>query len=133
MRQIALLMLLIGVATTTARADVAVEKWHVWYTNAKSAEYKADFDSFAIPTSDGTHKFSTGITESKPGAKPIDKITADVTVVRHGQTLDISWETHDPSARKSWGVKTSGPITIMSANKFEGHLVGGDPIYGMKE
>jgi hypothetical protein len=133
MRPIALLMLLIGVATTAAHADVPVEKWHVWYTSAKVALRKVDFNGFWIPSSDGTYKLNTGLTESGPGANPKANITADVTVTRRGQVLDISWETHDVAAGKSWRAGPTGPITITPASKFEGHLVGGDSFYGQKE
>lgn len=131
MKQIALLLLLIGVAATTARAEVSVEKWHVYYTSAKSAARKADFAEFWIPARDGTFKFTTGISVTGPGADPKAKITADVTVARRGQELEISWETHDQRAGKSWNVKPN-PVSITSTNKFEGRLPGGDLLYGEK-
>jgi hypothetical protein len=131
MRHIALLMLLTGIVTTTAHADVPVEKWHVWYASFKKVERKADFAAFWVPVSDGTYQFTTAINLSGPGADPNAKITADVTVTRHGQILDVGWETHD--AGKSWYVKARDPLTITPANKFEGHLDGGDTLYGQKE
>jgi hypothetical protein len=133
MRHIALLMLLIGAAATAAHADVPVEKWHVWYTSAKTPPRKVEFAEFFVPTGDGTYKFKTGLTESGPGTDPNAGITADVTVTRHGQELDVSWETHDPHAGKSWPAKPTGPVTILPANKFQAHLVGGDNFYGQKE
>lgn len=133
MRHIALLMLLIGFATTAARADVSVEKWHVWYGSPATPELRAEFTDFWVPTDDGTYKFSSGIKLSGPGSDPNARITADVTVIRHDQVLDIRWETHDPRLGKSWFVAPSRRLAITSFDKFEGHLTGGDNIYGQKE
>ena len=130
MRHIALLMLLVGFAVTTAHADVSVAKWHVWYGSPKTPEIRDEFTEFWVPTSDGTHKFTSGINHS---SDPNDKLTADVTVTRRGQVLNISWQTHSSRLGKSWFVAPSHPLTITSDSKFEGHLTGGDNIYGQKE
>jgi hypothetical protein len=130
MRHIALLMLLIGFAATTARADVSVEKWQVWYGSPKTPDVRDEFTDFFVPTSDGTHKFTSVIKQS---SDPNDKLTADVTVTRHGDILNIRWEAHSSRSGKSWPVAPSHPVTITSDSKFEGHLTGGDDIHGQKE